>query len=35
MAVDPGRGWFRVAWVAASCVLLAVIVGATIVVLRA
>jgi hypothetical protein len=35
MAVDPGRGWFRVAWVAASCVLLAVIVALTIVVLRA
>jgi hypothetical protein len=35
MAVDAGRGWFRVAWVAASCVLLAVIVAVMIVVLRA
>lgn len=35
MAVDPGRAWFRVAWVIASCVLLALIVGAMIVVLQA
>jgi hypothetical protein len=35
MAVDPGRAWFRVAWVIVSCVLLAVIVAAMIVVLRA
>jgi hypothetical protein len=35
MAVDHGRGWFRVAWVIASCVLLALIVGIMIVVLRA
>ena len=35
MAVDPGRGWFRVAWVIASCVLLALIVTAMVVVLRA
>jgi hypothetical protein len=35
MAVDPGRGWFRVAWVIASSVLLALIVTATVVVLQA
>lgn len=35
MAVDAGRGWFRVAWVAVSCVLLATIVAVMIVVLRA
>lgn len=35
MAVDPGRAWFRVAWVIVSCMLLAVIVAAMIVVLRA
>jgi hypothetical protein len=35
MAVDAGRGWFRVAWVAASCVLLAAIVAALVLVLRA
>ncbi len=35
MAVDAGRGWFRVAWVLASCVLLVLIAGTTIVVLRA
>ncbi|HEX7471610.1 MAG TPA: hypothetical protein VF323_00895 [Candidatus Limnocylindrales bacterium] len=35
MAVDAGRGWFRVAWVVASCVLLALIVAAMVLVLRA
>jgi len=35
MAVDVGRAWFRVAWVAVSCVLLAVIAAAMIIVLRA
>jgi len=35
MAVDPGRGWFRVAWVAASCVLLLLIVAAMVLVIRA
>jgi hypothetical protein len=35
MAVDAGRAWFRVAWVAVSCVLLAVIAAAMVVVLRA
>ena len=35
MPVDAGRAWFRVAWVAVSCVLLAAIVAVMIVVLRA
>jgi hypothetical protein len=35
MAVDAGRAWFRVAWVAVSCLLMAVTVVATIAVLRA
>jgi hypothetical protein len=35
MAVDAGRAWFRVAWVAVSCVLLAAIAAVMIVVLGA
>jgi hypothetical protein len=35
MAVDAGRAWFRVAWVAVSCVLLATIAAVMIVVLGA
>lgn len=35
MPVDPGKGWFRLAWVAASVVGLAALVGAAIVVLLA
>jgi hypothetical protein len=35
MPVDPGRGWFRVAWVVASCTLLAVIAAAMVLVLVA
>jgi hypothetical protein len=35
LAVDAARAWFRVAWVIASCVLLVLVVGATIAVLRA
>jgi hypothetical protein len=35
MPVDPGRGWFRLAWVAVSVIGLAGLVGAAIVVLLA
>jgi hypothetical protein len=35
MAVDAGRGWFRVAWVVVSCALLIAIVVAMALVLRA
>jgi hypothetical protein len=35
MPVDPGKGWFRLAWVAVSIVGLAALVGAAIVVLLA
>jgi hypothetical protein len=35
MPVDPGKGWFRLAWVAVSVVGLAALVGAAIVVLLA
>jgi hypothetical protein len=35
MDVDAGRGWFRIAWVAVSCVLLEAIMAVMIVVLRA
>ena len=35
MPVDPGRGWFRLAWVAVSLIGLSALVGAAIVVLLA
>lgn len=35
MPVDPGRGWFRLAWVAVSLIGLAALVGAALVVLLA
>jgi hypothetical protein len=35
MPVDPGRGWFRLAWVAVSLVGLAALVGAAVIVLLA
>lgn len=35
MPVDPGRGWFRLAWVAVSLIGLAALVGAAVVVLLA
>jgi hypothetical protein len=35
MPVDPGKGWFRVAWVAVSVIGLLALVGAAVVVLLA